>query len=211
MTNEGSYVALGLKVWKAQLDRADKLFGGLSSEEVLREIAQGRNRLLYLWGHLTAMHDAMLPLLGLGDRFHPEFDVAFVSNPDKSQAAIPSHEQVRQVWKTVNGELWKGFEKMSWSDWLQRHTAVSEEDFAKDASRNRFVWLANCCFAHISLGFPFLLRFCDEQSGHSVACTIRTWSRRTLRWMVGQSMAYHSAASLEIAPTAVAVVICLTS
>ena len=168
MTNEGSYVALGLKVWKAQLDRADKLFRGLSSEVVLREIAPGRNRLLYLWGHLTAMHDAMLPLLGLGDRFHPEFDVAFVSNPDKSQAAIPSHEQVRQAWKTVNGELWKGFEKMSWSDWLQRHTAVSEEDFAKDASRHRFVWLANCCFAHISLGFPFLLRFCDEQSGHSV-------------------------------------------
>src|SRR3989441_3454607 len=80
MTNEGSYVALGLKVWKAQLDRADKFLGGLSSEEVLREIAPGRSRLLYLWGHLTAMHDAMLPLLGLGDRFHPEFDVAFVSN-----------------------------------------------------------------------------------------------------------------------------------
>ena len=141
MTNEGSYVALGLKVWKGQLDRADKLFGGLSSEEVLREIAPGRNRLLYLWGHLTTMHDAMLPLLELGERFHPEFDVAFVSNPDKSQAAIPSHEQVRQAWKTVNGELWKGFEKMSWSDWLQRHTAVSEEDFAKDASRNRFAIL----------------------------------------------------------------------
>jgi len=141
MTNEGSYVALGLKVWKAQLDRADKLFGGLSPDEVLKEIAPGRNRLLYLWGHLTAVHDAMLPLLGLGDRFHPEFDVAFISNPDKSQAVIPSHEQVRQAWKTINGELWKGFEKMSWSDWLQRHTAVSEEDFAKDASRNRFAIL----------------------------------------------------------------------
>ena len=63
MTDEGSYVALGLKVWKGQLDRADKLFGGLSSEEVLLEIAPRRNRLLYLWGHLTAMHDAMLPLL----------------------------------------------------------------------------------------------------------------------------------------------------
>src|SRR2546425_12065080 len=89
MANEGSYVALALKVWKAQIERADKLFGGLSSEEVLREIAPGRNRLLYLWGHLTAMHDAMLPLLGLGDRFHPEVDVAFVSNSDQSQAAIP--------------------------------------------------------------------------------------------------------------------------
>jgi hypothetical protein len=138
MGNEGSYVGLGLKVWKAQIERADKLFGGLSSEEVLREIAPGRNRLLYLWGHLTAIHDAMLPLLGFGERLHPDFDVAFVSNPDKSRAGIPSHENVRRAWNVVNAELWKGFEKMSWSDWLQRHSAVSEEDFAKDASRNRF-------------------------------------------------------------------------
>jgi hypothetical protein len=141
MTNEGSYVALGLKVWKGQLDRADKLFGGLSSEEVVREIAPGRNRLLYLWGHLTAIHDAMLPLLALGERLYPEFDAAFVTNPDKSRPDIPSHEQVRRAWNAVNAELWKGFEKMSWSDWLQRHTAVSEEDFAKDASRNRFAIL----------------------------------------------------------------------
>ena len=141
MGNEGSYAALGLKAWKAQIERADKLFGGLSSEGLLREIAPGRNRLLYLWGHLTAMHDAMLPLLALGERLHPEFDAAFVSNPEKSQAAIPSHEQVRQAWKAVNAELWQGFEKMSWSDWLHRHTAVSEEDFAKDASRNRYAIL----------------------------------------------------------------------
>ena len=141
MGNEGSYVALGLKVWKTQIERADKLFGSLSSEEVRREIAPGRNRLLYLWGHLTAIHDAMMPLLGIGERLHPEFDVAFVSNPDKSQANIPSHEEVRQAWKTVNAELSKGLEKMSWSDWVQRHTAVSEEDFAKDSSRNRFAIL----------------------------------------------------------------------
>jgi len=44
MENEGSYAALGLKVWKAQIERSDKLFGSLSSEEVLREIASGRDR-----------------------------------------------------------------------------------------------------------------------------------------------------------------------
>ena len=137
MENEGAYAALVLEVWKTQIERADKLFGSLSSEEVLREIAPGRNRLLYLWGHLTAIHDAMLPLLGIGERLHPEFDVAFVSNPDKSLAGIPSHEEVHRAWNVVNAELWNGFEKMSWSDWVQRHSAVSEEDFAKDASRNR--------------------------------------------------------------------------
>src|SRR5258707_13863871 len=110
MGNDSSLAALGLKAWKTQIDRADKLFGSLSSEEVLREIAPGRNRLLYLWGHLTAIHDAMLPLLEMGERLHPEFDVAFVSNPDKSQANIPSHEDVRQAWNVVNARLWEGFE-----------------------------------------------------------------------------------------------------
>src|SRR6267143_1497218 len=141
MGNGTSFVALALKAWKTQLDRADKLFGALSSEEVLREIAPGRNRVLYLWGHLTAAHDAMLPLLGLRERLHPEFDVAFISNPDRSRADIPSHEQVRGAWSVVNTELWNGFEKMSSNAWALRHSAVSEEDFAKDPSRNRFAVL----------------------------------------------------------------------
>jgi hypothetical protein len=81
----------------------------------------------YLWGHLTAIHDAMLPLLGLRERLHPEFDVAFVSNPDKSRADIPSHEQVRRAWTVVNAELWKGFETQSWSDWAQRHSVSSRK------------------------------------------------------------------------------------
>ena len=141
MENESSYAALGLKAWTAQIERAEKLFGSLSSEDVLREIAPGKNRLLYLWGHLTSIHDAMLPLLGIGERLYPEFDISFVSNPDRSKATIPSHEQVRHAWKTVNAELSKGFERMSWPDWLLQHSAVSEEDFAKDPSRNRFAIL----------------------------------------------------------------------
>jgi len=69
MGNEGSCAALGLKAWKTQIERADKLFRSLSSDEVLREIAPGKNRLLYLWGHLAAIHDAMLPLWGWENGF----------------------------------------------------------------------------------------------------------------------------------------------
>jgi len=35
MGNDGAYVTLGLKVWKAQIERADILFGSLSSEAIL--------------------------------------------------------------------------------------------------------------------------------------------------------------------------------
>src|ERR1017187_9391679 len=63
-----------------------------------------------------------------------------------------------------------------------------------------YEWVSRRCKART---LPHLLAF--------VACTIRTWSRRTLRLMACQSRPYHSAASRETAPTACAVVICLAS
>src|SRR5260370_12810706 len=90
MTNEELYLAVALNGWKGNIERADKIFSGLSDEEVLKEIAPGKNRLIYLWGHLTATHDSILPLLCIGHPLHPEFDVAFISNPDKTQAGIPT-------------------------------------------------------------------------------------------------------------------------
>jgi hypothetical protein len=135
MTNEELYLAVALNGWKGNLERADKMFSGLSDQEVLREIAPGKNRLIYLWGHLTATHDAMLPLLGIGQRLHPEFDVAFISNPD------PSVELVRKAWREVNGRLFEGFASLSAADWLKKHGAVSEEDFLKEPLRNRLAIL----------------------------------------------------------------------
>ena len=141
MTNEELFLAVALNGWKGNIERADKLFSGLSEEELLKEVAPGKNRLIYLWGHLTSIHDAMLPLLGFGRRLHPEFDVAFVSNPDKTQAGIPSVERVRKAWTEVNARLIEGFASLSAADWLKKHAAVSEEDFRNEPLRNRLAVL----------------------------------------------------------------------
>jgi hypothetical protein len=140
MTNEllGSGA---LNVWKTNIERADKLFSNLTAEQLQKEIAPGKNRLIYLWGHLTAVHDAMLPLLGLGPRLHQELDEPFISKPDRSAPNLPSAEVVKKSWNEVNGKLREGFAKLSVADWLQKHAAVSEEDFAKDPLRNRFAIL----------------------------------------------------------------------
>ena len=37
MADDLLFVALALKSWKTQVDRAEKLFGALSSDELLRE------------------------------------------------------------------------------------------------------------------------------------------------------------------------------
>jgi len=141
MTNEELFLAVAMNGWKGNIERADKMFYGLSEEELLKEVAPRKNRLIYLWGHLTATHDAMLPLLGIGQRLHSEFDVAFISNPDKTQAGIPSVELVRKAWREVNGRLFEGFASLSPADWLKKHGDVSEEDFVKEPLRNRLAVL----------------------------------------------------------------------
>src|SRR5256885_14019785 len=113
MTNEELYLGVALIGWKGNIERSDKVFSGLGDQEVLKEIAPGKNRLIYLWGHLTATHDAMLPLLGIGQRLHPDFDVAFISNPDKTQAGIPSVELFRNAWREPNDRLFEGFASLS--------------------------------------------------------------------------------------------------
>jgi hypothetical protein len=141
MTNEELFLAVALNGWKGNIERADKMFSSLSEEELMKEVAPGKNRLIYLWGHLTATHDAMLPLLSFGRRLHPEFDVAFISNPDRTQAGIPPVESVRRAWREVNTRLFEGFASLSAADWLKKHAAVSEEEFLREPLRNRLAIL----------------------------------------------------------------------
>jgi DinB family protein len=140
MTDDELLVGGALNAWKATLERADKLFSNLSAEELLKEVAPGRNRLIYLWGHLAATHDRMRTILGLGERLRPEFDVIFLSTPDRA-SDLPPVEEMKRWWDEVNRTLREGFATLSATDWLQKHTSVSDEDYAKDPLRNRFAIL----------------------------------------------------------------------
>jgi hypothetical protein len=141
MTTEMALVDSALRGWKSNIERADKLFGALSPDLLEQQVAPGKNRLIYLWGHLAAVNDGLLPLLGIGVRLHPEFDEMFLSNPDKSIQLTVSGQSVKAAWQEINQKLWEGFLKFSASDWAQRHTAVSEEGFKREPHRNRFTVL----------------------------------------------------------------------
>ena len=141
MTTEKSLIDSALRAWRFNVERAEELFGGLSPEQLEREVAPGKNRLIYLWGHLAAVSDGLFPLLGIGERLHPEFDGMFISNPDKSVQLTVSGQSLKAAWQEINQKLWEGIAKFSASDWAQRHTAVSEQDFQREPHRNRFAVL----------------------------------------------------------------------
>jgi DinB superfamily len=138
---EQALVASALGAWKSNLQRADRVFSALSEEQLQKEVAPGKNRLIYLWGHLTAVHDRLLPLLEIGPRLCPEFDGIFITSPDKTVAQLPTAAEIKSAWDEVNSKLLAGFTGFSPAEWLQKHASVSAEDFAKDPSRNRFAVL----------------------------------------------------------------------
>lgn len=69
MTSEDIFIKMVLDAWHTHIKRTDELFNSLSDEQLMKEIAQGRNRGIYLLGHLAAVHDRILPLLGTGRSF----------------------------------------------------------------------------------------------------------------------------------------------
>ena len=123
--------------WQGQVIATTKIFDSLSDEELLHEVSPGRNRGIYLLGHLTAVHDLMLELLRFEAVKYPELQPAFLDSPDKAVDAIPSALQLRQQWKDVNETLSNHINNLPADDWFTRHSKISEEDFIKEPHRNR--------------------------------------------------------------------------
>src|SRR5438128_4615601 len=105
MTSEPIFIKMVLDAWHTYIKRTDELFNSLSDEQLMKEIAPGRNRGVYLLGHLAALHDRILPLLELGNPLYPELWDPFVERPDKEVAELPATQTLRKYWKEINANL----------------------------------------------------------------------------------------------------------
>ena len=137
MSTEDSFVKAALNSWNSNLKAIDAFFAGLSDEALDHEIAPGKNRLIYLMGHLASVHDRMMPLLGLGERQHAELDKPFLEAKDR-ESPMPPAAEVRKAWQEINNTLNSALAALPAADWLGKHSAVSDEDFVKEPHRNRY-------------------------------------------------------------------------
>jgi hypothetical protein len=126
-----------LDAWNSRIEAANKAFDSLTDEQLQQEVSPNRNRAVYLLGHLTAVHDKMLPLLNFEPQQYPDMDEAFLTKPDKAVSQIPSAKELRARWKNINSKLSTHFNKLSPDEWFLKHASVSAEDFVKEPHRNR--------------------------------------------------------------------------
>jgi hypothetical protein len=59
MTPDQTLIAAAISSWQQVVMPVGALCLSLTEEQLLAEVGPGKNRMLYLWGHLTAIHDAM--------------------------------------------------------------------------------------------------------------------------------------------------------
>jgi len=137
MEHTDIFVKMALDGWYGQVKATNAIFEKLTDEELMNEVAPGRNRGIYLLGHLAAVHDLMLPLLRLGEAMYPELPPIFLDAPDKSIPQLPPVARLREQWHTVNEKLSAEFGRLPAAEWFTRHNNVSPEDFEKEPHRNR--------------------------------------------------------------------------
>jgi DinB superfamily len=131
------FIKMALDSWNTNINKANQLFNSLSDEQLQEEVATGRNSGIYLLGHLTAIHDALFPLLGAGVKLYPGLEDIFIKNPDNSGIEKPGIKELRNSWSEVNNKLSQHINQFTSDEWFQKHASVSDEDFEKEPHRNK--------------------------------------------------------------------------
>ncbi len=137
MEQQEIMVKMVLDNWYSTVANTDKLLRALTDEQLEGDVAPGRNSGKYLLGHLIAVNDRMLPLLGFGDAHYPYFTEVFLTSADKSGKEMPSVSELRKCWSESIERLDQHFKSLKPAEWFQKHNSVSAEDFAKEPHRNR--------------------------------------------------------------------------
>lgn len=137
MATTETCIKMILDRWDGSIKNCDIMLNSLTDEQLQKEVAPGKNRGIYLLGHLIAVHDDMLILMDMGDKLYPELNEPFIKSPDKAVAELPSAAELRSYWTKQCETLKRKFDALTPSAWFEKHTAVSAEDFANEPHRNK--------------------------------------------------------------------------
>ena len=137
MTSNQTMVKMVFDRWYALIKNCDTLLNSITDEQLQKEIVPGKNRGIYLLGHLIAVHDDMLPILDFGEKLFPELYEPFIKSPDKSVTEIPSAKELRACWSKINDMLAQKIDSLQPDNWFEKHNSVSVEDFIKEPHRNK--------------------------------------------------------------------------
>jgi hypothetical protein len=73
----------------------------------------------------------------MGEKVYPELNEPFIKLADKATDKIPALAELRAYWTNQCNIMNEQFSAMKPTDWFEKHTAVTAEDFEKEPIRNK--------------------------------------------------------------------------
>ncbi|MCR8560310.1 DinB family protein [Mucilaginibacter sp. BJC16-A38] len=134
--NEKMIIDQCVKTWEQRVAQASKLIDSLSEWAMDKEVAPGRNKVVYVIGHLLVVHDKLVEGMEFGERSYADLDPLFL-DAQQPDAKYPETAWIKENWHKLNEFLNQKFNEMPVADWLSKHAYVSAEDFALQPERNK--------------------------------------------------------------------------
>ena len=136
-----------LDMWRNKIHESTEMFESLGANMAMEPVAPGKNRVIYLLGHLLVIHDAIFDSLELGKRRYAHYDVLFLT-PQHPANAYPPFGLLLQEWIVLNEDLTRQLSSLSHSQWQSKLHYVSEADFILKPYKNRFCGF-QCLITHL--------------------------------------------------------------
>lgn len=131
------FVEMVLAAWHKYQEQLDDFFDELPDDDFDLEVYPGKNRVRYIIGHLTALNDGILFLLGAREPLYPELVDEFLIKSYRAGNTEHSISDLRIYWRNVNRTLANYFASMPLSEWFEKNASISEEDFRRDPHCNK--------------------------------------------------------------------------
>jgi hypothetical protein len=137
MTTQEIAINMVLNAWRSGVNELDKLLTELSDDQLLKEISPGRNRGIYILGHLVVLLNNSRPLMGYGEDPTPHLVEPFVKMPDREAKELPPVAEIRHAWHNARTAMENNIALTPVDEWFKKHTAISAEDFQLEPHRNK--------------------------------------------------------------------------
>lgn len=125
-----------LRAWEQRVAQATKLLDALSEWAMDTEVAPGRNKVVYIIGHLLVVHDKLVEGMEFGERSFAHLDSLFL-DAQQPDAVYPETAWIKENWTALHQFLNQKLSEMTVAEWLSKHIYVSAEEFATQPERNK--------------------------------------------------------------------------
>jgi DinB superfamily len=136
-------IKTAIQRWDDQVNRAALIISERSDETLAKQVATGKNTGAYVIGHLIAINDAMVQILGLGKPKYPDLFDTYIRHPDGVGHPGKTIPELRELWKETHDRITALVHQFPEENWLKRHANVTDEQFAQNPLRNKLSVLLN--------------------------------------------------------------------